>query len=213
MSGIFKNYFSNRSLFYNLFNEAAKNMINMANLLVKVVNTEDEEKREPIFKQIDKLENNGDDITHQIYLALDKVIFTPLNRNAIHALAAAIDDVADTIQEASGRMYLYHIIDFSADIKQIASLILEASKEIEKTVALLKIPKSRDEIIIACRQIKQYEHQSDQIYYNAVAKLFEDEKDAINLIKYREILASLEGSVNRCKNAAEALEGISLNNY
>ncbi|MDB5010072.1 MAG: hypothetical protein JWQ06_861, partial [Mucilaginibacter sp.] len=64
-----------------------------------------------------------------------------------------------------------------------------------------------------CRQIKQYEHQSDQIYYNAVAKLFEDEKDAINLIKYREILASLEGSVNRCKNAAEALEGISLNNY
>ena len=213
MAGIFKNYFSNRSLFYNLFNEAAKNMIDMAGLLVNVVNTGNEEEREPIFKQIDKLENVGDDITHKIYLALDKVIFTPLNRGAIHSLAAAIDDVADTIQEASGRMYLYNITDFSAAIRQIAALILAAGKEIEKTVALLKVPKSRDEIINSCRQIKQYEHQSDQIYYLSVAQLFADEKDAINLIKYREILASLENSVNRCKNVAEALESISLNNY
>lgn len=212
MSGIFKNYFSNRSLFYNLFNEAAKNMIDMATLLVTVVNTENEEEREPIFRQIDKLENNGDDITHKIYLALDKVIFTPLNRGAIHALASAIDDVADTIQEASGRMYLYNIVDFSPAIKQIAALILDAGAEIEKTVNLLNTPKSRDMIIVSCRQIKDYEHQSDQVYYNALAELFANEKDAINFIKYREILASLENSVNRCKNAAEALESISLNN-
>jgi predicted phosphate transport protein (TIGR00153 family) len=212
MAGIFNNYFSNRSLFYNLFNEAAKNMIDMANLLVIVVNTTEADEREPIFKQIDKLENNGDDITHKIYLALDKVIFTPLNRNAIHVLASSIDDVADTIQEASGRMYLYNIDEFSTAIKQIVSLIFEAGIEIEKTVNLLKTPKSRDLIIESCRQIKQYEHQSDQIYYHAVAELFADEKDPINLIKYREILASLENSVNRCKNTAEALESISLNN-
>jgi len=184
----------------------------MASLLVTVVNTTEANEREPIFKHIDKLESNGDDITHKIYLALDKVIFTPLNRNAIHVLASSIDDVADTIQEASGRMYLYNIDEFSTAIKQIASLILEAGMEIEKTVNLLKTPKSRDLIIESCRQIKQYEHQSDQIYYHAVAELFADEKDAINLIKYREILASLENSVNRCKNTAEALESISLNN-
>jgi predicted phosphate transport protein (TIGR00153 family) len=187
-------------------------MIEMANLLVTVVNTPDEEGRWPIFKQIDKLENNGDDITHKIYLALDKVIFTPLNRNAIHELAATIDDVADTIQEASGRMYLYNIVEFIPAIKQIAAIILQAGLEIEKTVKLLNAPKSRDLIILSCRQIKEYEHQSDKIYYQAVADLFEYEKDAINLIKYREILASLENSVNRCKNAAEALESISLNN-
>ncbi|MEO8887296.1 MAG: DUF47 family protein [Mucilaginibacter sp.] len=212
MAGIFKHYFSNRSLFYNLFNEAAKNMIEMANLLLTVVNIEDEREREPVFKQLDKLENNGDDITHKIYLALDKVIFTPLNRGAIHTLASAIDDVSDTIQEASGRMYLYNIIHFSFAMKQIAALILEAAKEIEKAVLILNVPKSRDEIIISCRQIKQYERHADLIYYKSVAQLFADEKDAINLIRYREILASLENSVNRCKNVAEALESISLNN-
>lgn len=212
MTGIFKHYFSNRSLFYDLFNESAKNMTNMANLLVKVVNTEDEQEREPIFKQIDKLESNGDDITHKIYLALDKVVFTPLNRGAIHALASAIDDVADTIQEASGRMYLYNIIEFIPTIKEIAALITDACAEIEKTVSLLQTPDSRDTIIISCRLIKDYEHQSDRVYYHAVAELFANETDAIKLIKYREILASLENSVNRCKNAAEALESISLNN-
>ena len=184
----------------------------MANLLEKVVNIEDEHERDPIFKQIDKLENNGDDITHKIYLALDKVIFTPLNRTAIHSLASAIDDVADTIHEASGRIYLYNIIAFSPAIKQISTLIATAGAEIEKTVILLRTPGSRDIILTSCRQIKEYEHQSDQVYYHAVAELFATETDAINLIKYREILASLENSVNRCKNAAEALESISLNN-
>jgi len=212
MTAIFKHYFSNRSLFYNLFNEAAKNMIEMANLLLVAVNIEDEKEREIIFKKIDKLENIGDDITHKIYLALDKVIFTPINRGAIHTLASAIDDVSDAIKEASGRMYLYNIINFSSAIIQISTIIVEAAKEIEKTVLLLNMPKGRDKIIIACRQIKQYEHRSDLIYYKSVAQLFADEKDAINLIKYREILASLENSVNRCKNVAEALESISLNN-
>jgi len=212
MSGIFKNYFSNRSLFYDLFNEAAKNIVSMANLLVIAVNTLDADEREPLFKQIDELESHGDDITHKLYLALDKVIFTPLNRGAIHALASALDDVADTVQEASGRMYLYNIVDFIPSMKQIAALIAETSREIEKTVALLKISNSRDEILLACRRIKHLEHQSDQIYYHAVAELFAEEKDAITLIKHREILASLENSVNRCKNTAEALESISLNN-
>jgi len=211
MAGLFKNYFSNGALFFDLFNEAAKNIAAMSHLLVMVVNMDNATDREPIFKQIAKLENTGDDITHKIYLALDKVIFTPLNRNAIHSLASALDDVADTIHEASGRMYLYNIDDFKPAIKQIASLIQDTTSEINKTVALLKKPKSISEIAASCRIIKNYEHQSDQVYYRAVAELFANEKDAISLIKYREILASLENSVNRCKNTAEALESISLN--
>lgn len=211
MADFLKNYFTNKSLFYNLFNSAAGNLIDMAALLVKVVNTGDEKERELIFNQIDKLESVGDDITHKTYLTLDKVTFTPLNRNAIHSLAAAVDDVADTIQEASGRMYIYNIDDFGPAIKEIAALIASAVAEIQNTIKLLQLRKSHDLIIDSCRRIKDYEGQSDQIYYNAIANLFENEKDAITLIKYREILASLENSVNCCKSAATAIENISLN--
>ena len=211
MAGLFKNYFSNGALFFDLFNDAAKNILAMSRLLATVVNIDDAADREPIFKQIAKLENTGDDITHKVYLALDKVIFTPLNRNSIHALASALDDVADTIHEASGRMYLYNIDDYKPAIKDIAALIQDTAIEINNTVALLRKPKNVNEIMASCRIIKNYEHRSDQVYYRAVAELFANEKDAISLIKYREILASLENSVNRCKNAAEALESISLN--
>jgi len=212
MAGLFKNYFSNKSLFYNLFNDAATNLIEMANQLVKAVNTADARERETLFNQINKLESAGDDITHKIYLTLDRVIFTPLNRNAIYSLAGAIDDVADTIQEASGRMHIYGIEDFSEAIKQIANLVAQAVVELQKTVKFLQVRKSHDQIIESCRQVKEYEDDSDRIYYNALASLFENEKDPITLIKYREILASLENSVNYCKSAASAIENISLNN-
>ena len=212
MAGLFQHYFSNKAVFYNLFNGAANNLIEMANLLVKAVNTDDDQQRETLFKQINKLESTGDDITHKIYLTLDKVIFTPLNRNAIYALAGAIDDVADTIQEAGGRMLIYGIEDFSEAIKQIAHLIAQAVVELQHTVKLLQIRKSHNQIIDSCRQVKEYEGQADRVYYNAIAGLFENEKDPITLIKYREILASLENSVNYCKSAASAIENISLNN-
>jgi hypothetical protein len=180
----------------------------MALLLTTVINTEEADDRESIYNKIDKLENVGDDITHKIYLALDKVIFTPINRNSIHVLASCIDDVADTIHEASGRMYLYNITEFVTSIKEISALILKASKELQKVINLLRVPKSGEVIIASCRQIKDYEHQSDQIYYHSVAELFANEKDPINLIKYREILSSLENTVNRCKNTTDALEAI-----
>ena len=212
MSSFFQNYFLNGAQFFNLFDQAAKNAVEMAQLLVNAVNINDATERETVFKQIDRLENVGDDITHKIYLALDKVVFTPLNRKDIHTLASAIDDVADYIHEASERMYLYHIVEFVPPIKEIANIILSASMEIERSVNLLRSNK-QSEVLASCRIIKDYEHQSDQIYYTSLANLFANEKDAINLIKYREILHSLETTTNKCKNATEVLQAILVNSY
>jgi predicted phosphate transport protein (TIGR00153 family) len=212
MSSFFQNYFLNGAQFFNLFDQAASNAVEMAQLLVNAVNIDAVADREVIFKQIDRLENVGDDITHKIYLALDKVVFTPLNRKDIHTLASAIDDVADYIHEASERMHLYNIVEIVPAIKEIADIILSASMEIEKSVNLLRSNK-QSEVLAACKLIKDYEHQSDQIYYSSLAQLFADEKDAIKLIKYREILHSLETTTNKCKNATEVLQAILINSY
>ncbi len=132
MVRFFQDYFLNGAQFYDLFNQAAKNAVEMADLLVTAVNTVDPADRELIFKQIERLENIGDDITHKTYLALDKVVFTPLNRGDIHTLASAIDDVADYIHEASERMNLYNINEVIPAIKDIAAIIQKASIEIDK---------------------------------------------------------------------------------
>jgi predicted phosphate transport protein (TIGR00153 family) len=211
MRRLFNSFFLNGAQFYDLFDLAAKNAAQMAGLLVDVVNTDSVAEREPIFKQIEKLENTGDDITHKIYLALDKVVFTPLNRQYIHTLASVIDDVADYIHEASERMYLYDIDEFVPAIKEIAAIILKASIEIERSVKLLRLNKQGDVILASCRQIKDYEHDSDQVYYKALAQLFAREKDAVTLIKYREILHSLETTTNKCKKTTEVLQAILIN--
>lgn len=137
-------------------------------------------------------------------------MFTPLNRPDIHALASGIDDVADAIHEASGRMYLYSVHEFSPAIQQIANIILKTSREIEKAVSLLRSSKRTDEVGTLCYQIKGYERQAYQVYYHAVADLFADEKNPIKLLKYREILSSLEVTVNKCKNVTDVLNMIAV---
>jgi len=211
MKMLFQDFLSNKTLFFDQFDNAAKNVVEMASMLDVIVNTAAACEREIITKQIDKKENIGDDITHKIYLSLDKILFTPLSRSDIHALASAIDDVADTIQEASGRMYLYNIDKYEPAIKEIAAILLKASLEIEKAVVLLRSSKKVDELPAVCRQIKTYERQSDQVYYEAVAALFEAEKDPIRLLKYREVLYSLETSVNKCKKVTDVLNTILIN--
>jgi len=208
MANLFRDFFTNRALFFDSFDLAAKNLVDMASILQTVVASGDPHELETTYRQINKKENFGDDITHKINLYLNKIVFTPLNRPDIHALAGALDDVADAINEASGRMYLYDINEFSPAIKQITIIILKASIEVERAIALLRKPKKMVEMPLLCLHVKNYEHQADQVYYHAVADLFSDEKNAIRLLKYREILYSLETSVNKCKSVTDVLNKI-----
>jgi predicted phosphate transport protein (TIGR00153 family) len=207
MTGYFSNFLTNKALFSDQFTLAANNLVDMAVVLQTVVNLEKSTGFEHLYKQIDKKESIGDDITHKIYLYLNKIVFTPLDRPDIHALASGIDDVADTIREAVGRMFLYNIDEFSAPIKKLADIILNACTEIKNAIPLLFTRKT-GELAVICCQIKNYEHEADNVYYRALATLFSAENDAIKLLKYREILSSLESSVNKCKNVTDVFNTI-----
>ena len=183
----------------------------MAELLVAVVKESSVEQREPLYRQINTLEETGDDITHKVYLGLDKVFFTPFNRKDIHILASALDDVADNIDEAAGRMNLYNIGEFIPAIPEMAGYIKLSCEEIEKLINSLGKIEDAPTLFSACRLVKDYEHQTDAIYYHALANLFTNEKDPLTLIKHRDILDSLETSANKCKNVTDAIEIILLN--
>lgn len=211
MRNLFFDFFSHRDLFFGLFNQAGKNIVEMSELLSAVVDTRSVAAREPLYRQINTLEENGDDITHKLYLGLNKVFFTPLNRNDIHILASAIDDVADNIHEAAGRMNLYEINVFMPAIREIVNYIQLSCIELQKLISGLNNIIDTDSMLASCRITKGYEHQTDIIYSHALADLFAQEKDAIRLIKHRDILFSLEASANKCKNVTDAIEIIVLN--
>ena len=207
MTGYFGNFLTNRALFSNQFALVANNLVDMATVLQTVVNQEKPTPFEHLFRQIDKKENIGDDITHKIYLYLNKIVFTPLDRPDIQALASGIDDVADAIREAAGRIFLYNIEEFSTPIKQLAAIILNACVEIKNAIALLFTKKTGGLAVICCH-LKNYRHEANMVYDNALANLFADENNAIKLLKYHEILSSLEASVNKCKNVTRVFNTI-----
>jgi predicted phosphate transport protein (TIGR00153 family) len=201
-----------KKIFSALFEQAANNVVAMATVLVETVNSTNPDTREELIKQIDKLENKGDEITHQIHLELGKNFITPFDREDIHLLASAIDDVADNIQGAANRMSLYRIDDFNLPIKKLSELILQASGEMEKAIRELRDLKNVRNIADSCIRINSIENQADYVFDRAVADLFLYEKDAIRLIKYKEILATLETATDMCEDAADVMESILVKN-
>jgi predicted phosphate transport protein (TIGR00153 family) len=201
-----------KKIFFPLFEQAANNVVHMSTVLVEAVSSNDFTNREEMFKQIDKLENKGDEITHQIYLELGKNFITPFDREDIHSLATAIDDVADFIQGAANRMSLYRIDDFNEHIRKLSELILQASYDLEKAVKELKDLRNVRAIADSCIRINSVENQADYVFDRAVADLFLYETDAIRLIKYKEIYAALETATDRCEDAANVMESILVKN-
>jgi predicted phosphate transport protein (TIGR00153 family) len=201
-----------KKIFFPLFEQAANNVVVMATILVEVVNSNNPATREELFKQIDKLENKGDEITHQVFLELGKNFITPFDREDIHSLTSAIDDVADYIQGAANRMNLYRIEDYNEHIIKLSELTLQGSIELEKAVRELKDLKNVRNIADSCIRINSVENQADYVFDRAVADLFLYEKDAIRLIKYKEIYAALETATDMCEDAADVMESILVKN-
>ncbi|WDF55027.1 DUF47 domain-containing protein [Mucilaginibacter sp. KACC 22063] len=201
-----------KKVFFPLFEQAASNVVAMATVLVEAVNTNNTATREELFKQIDKLENKGDEITHQVYLELGKNFITPFDREDIHALASAIDDVADNIQGSANRMLLYRIEEVNEPISKLSELILQASIDLEKAVRELKDLRNVRNIADSCIRINSVENQADYVFDRAVADLFLYEKDALKVIKHKEILAALETATDMCEDAANVMESILVKN-
>jgi len=212
MNSVF-NFFSPRDKkFQPLFERDIKNLVDISQSLVQTVTEENEEFREVHFRETERLEQAGDDISHIIFLELSKNFITPFDREDIHALVSAIDDIADYIYATSLNIELYRINSFSKEIIQLAILINTMCKDLE--IAILELRNFKNIKIIAdiCITINKGESEADHLCNAAIAHLFEVETDAIELIKQKEILQSLEMATDKCDDVANVLESILIKN-
>ena len=195
--------------FFPLFEEASSNLVQLASHLHEAVNLPLKE-REVLFQKIDELEQKGEDIARQTNLELSRNFITPFDREDIHALITSIDNVADNLQGAASRMRLYHVDKITKSIRKLTEINLEACQNIELAVSELKDFKSVKNITEACSKINKLENKSDSVYNKAVFEIFENETDAINVIKYKEVLSVLESATDKCKSVASVLESIAV---
>ncbi|HEX5552529.1 MAG TPA: DUF47 family protein [Chitinophagaceae bacterium] len=207
-NSVFKIFLPHDKVFYLLFEEVTNTLVKMAEALREGVNQSQLEKRVEFFKQIEHLEHVNDDTTHKIFVELGQNFITPFDREDIHFLASTLDDVADYIHGASKRMMLYKIVEVNDGISMLCEVIYKAVVELQKAVHELRSLRNLRNITEACVKINSLENHADDIYDSMVARLFEDEKDAVKVIKMKETLQSLETATDKCEDAANVLESI-----
>lgn len=212
LNSIFQYFVPKDKKFFPLFEQAGANLIEMAQILKESVYMTDLTQRAALNKKIEDLEHKGDDITHKIHLELGKNFITPFDREDIHSLASSLDDVADFIQGASNRMELYKLENPNQAMKDITELIVEATQHVAKALNELRDLKNIRNITDSCVRINSVENKADYIFDRAVSELFEYEKDAITLIKTKEVLSAMEDATDKCEDVANVLESILLKN-
>jgi predicted phosphate transport protein (TIGR00153 family) len=195
-------------LFWSAFTDHAGQTVKAATLLVEML--EHLDRREAIAEQIAELEHRGDEITHETLNALHHTWITPLDREEIHGLISSLDDVLDFLEAASDRIALYEIREVRPEAIDLAKSLRASVGEIERAVSMLSNIKDARPILALCVEINRHEHDADQIFRKALARLFNGNNDPIEVMKWRDILDALETATDRAEDVANIIEGIVL---
>ena len=196
------------TLFYSLFEEVASNGTIMAEKLAALVAETDHTKRATMIKPIEDLEHANDELTHRIFTELGRNFITPFDREDIHLLASALDDIADYIYASAKKIKLYHINPTDDGIQRLAELIVQSTKAVQQAVLELRNMKNIRQITDALVKINSIENQADDISDMFIERLFSMEPDAKEIIKKREIYQVLEDVTDKCEDAANVIESI-----
>ena len=208
LNPIFQYFVPKDRKFFPLFEQSSANLVEISKVLVEVMTAPSLEKRKALIRQIEKLEHVGDEITHTIFQEVSTTFITPFDREDIQQLASALDDIIDYIHGSAKRIELYKVENIHPAMVKLADLILESAVEINAAVSSLRSMKNIIKTREALVKINSLENHADDIFDNAVARLFEDEKDAIQIIKIKEVLSALETATDKCEDVANVLESI-----
>ena len=155
--------------------------------------------------EIKEVEHKCDFLTHEVIQRLHKTFVTPLDREDIHTLARSLDDVIDAIDDSAGVLRLYQIAVVRPDARDLARIIKAST---EQVVVAMKALGKKQGISAAAVEINRLENEADRAHAIALRRLFEEERDAIQIIKWKEVLDFLEAATDRCEDVANVLEGV-----
>jgi predicted phosphate transport protein (TIGR00153 family) len=155
---------------------------------------------------IKDIEHACDGRTRSIIDRLNRTFVTPLDREDIHALAISLDDVMDAIDAAAAVIRLYKITEVRQHARRLADVICDAADRITEALAILE--KQSQGVLELAARVNQLEHEADRMHQDAIVALFDEERDPIAVIKWKEIFDFLEAATDRCEDVGNLLEGV-----
>jgi len=160
-------------------------------------------------KKIHALETEADSLVREIFSELNSTFITPLDREDMQRVASKIDDTIDHIDGISARLHSYKITTTPPYALEMATELVKGTKEVELMTSKLRNIKNPSSMLEHCRKTSDIEHKVDDLYSTAISELFEN-KDAIQIIKLKDIYESLETASDRCVDVADVVEDIVL---
>jgi uncharacterized protein len=159
--------------------------------------------------RVERFEHAGDTMTHDIITRLNQTFITPFDREDIHELSTKIDDVLDLLDSAATRLVTYHVTTIRPGVADLARVVMKAAKEILEAIRLLE---HQDHILDHCIEINRLENEADRISRKLIGDLFDQEKDPVQIIKWKEIIELLEFATDKAEDVANVIETVTLKN-
>ncbi len=195
--------------FFNMLENESQNVLDGSNAFLKMLkNYENIEEKQQVIKDI---EHQGDDFVHEIFEELNKTFITPIDHEDISKLASAFDDVLDYIDGTATRLVLYDIKKPEENMIRLAEVLVSQTNELKTALSGLRNLKNPKEIERRCIEVNRLENVADDIYKNSVAELFK-RKDAIEIMKLKEVYERLEFATDKCEDAANVISDIVVKN-
>lgn len=196
--------------FFELFNQHASEVVLGARELVGLLGGSGEAAAHT--EAIDTIEKRADKITHETIKLLHRTFIVPLDREDIHALITAMDDILDMIQDVSESIGLYDLRRITPEARALADICLACAERVREAVAKLDDMRESDGVLRLCEEIDRLESDADRQMRAGISRLFREERDALTVIKLKAIYELLEAITDRCEDVANILEGIVLEN-
>jgi uncharacterized protein len=200
--------FKKEEKFFKIFGQMTVYILEAAEILGNMVRHPKED-LSPLAAKIKDLEHKGDELTHSVIDELNKTFITPIDREDIHDLCAALDDVLDLIDNTATRIVLFRITETIHAVPEMCDVLLSQAKTMGAAVSDLQ---NNDHVVEHCIVINSLENDADKLFQTAIAALFEEVKDPIEVIKRKEIIETLEAATDKAEDVANVLESIIVKN-
>lgn len=207
MPGLLQRLMPRDGDFFVLFQKQAENVVSGAKAFAIML-----EHYTGVPEQVQTIkayEHTGDEITHQIFRKLNRTFITPFDREDIHELCSTLDDVIDLIDAAASRFVLYRVDTVRNGTLELTRILASAVIEVSSAIHAMENPDKALQHVI---EINRYENESDRLCRTLIAQLFEEEKDPVQIIKWKEIFEVIETAVDKCEDVSNVIESVILKN-
>jgi predicted phosphate transport protein (TIGR00153 family) len=207
---MFKAFIPRDEVFFDFFDRIGASLVTGVETLVKMVDSGGNIRE--LAVQTKTIEHETDQLVHGLMAHLHKTFVTPIDREDIHHLAVSLDDILDQAEAASSRIDQYCPECMPGEVRDISLVLLESVKLVQEMVGLLRNLKKSGRILELAVEINRLEDEADLIRRGTIARLFREEKNPFELIKWKDILEYIEKATDCCEDVANILEGIVLEN-